>query len=966
MEQLRFQLYSAPQRPVAVPLLEPAQLLRYFSPGELQSRVKLSLPLLENLRRAVASAQPNLLGLTMFHDSSIDIGSPQHPWRYYVCRLPLAKHSLMGVLEASASLLNYVRMVVLQAKKAMDSYTGYDEAPDAVVRSVLELEVDHARLDELCEQPPLVKGFSSVVHYKLEQSREDELTVFVGFCDKAQQFVHLLLLFRELNMRRLGVPAAASTITEANLDNVVEHLIVVMRRIAGEKDFNLFGQGIRAVLETYIWHGLEATLSRDDLVRRFRDNQRLLLLYECNYAYAHVYNCSFRCPPQELLAKPQCLYDLLYALLTSRGLMLRSQDISYCCSSLQRGGGELSTIVAVEKKNAGGMIFWSTETFVGLVIDRLVAYFDSRAAEPAPEAATFTRSIRSTLHLMRSSRTLVKSRLEVHGDHLVAVPVSLRIRDEHFAKQYDRLAQVLGATSFSPEYVRGLLLRICNAHRARVGRPKPAKQPPTRTSPAVLQLVIAKTIRFLSVSADHLPYLLESTKDKLAAVLPILTAHNPYRSDAMHYRAIRGLANKCLRRNYSSFLKHSSMEQCRSDLLYKYLCAALQGRFALDLGAVALEEEVVGLLTGAKQQAALYDSLLEKLTPLIFALPASEDAEFAATVFKFLEGELQLISDQPVVYSFLGCLFFETVHGPSLGTPASTPRLSNGPYKTKTVSQLTADIKRAKVLELLKAGGLGSQLFHVSAFFRGLRPATRPLAGAAYQVYRDFRASNYGLAVVLHEVARTTATIDMMPLSRCVAGLQEDLETLLEDGKALTEFSVFDEDVESFVLPEPSQEQLNYSLAGSTRTAKDLQLSKSTNCLTQPSRSRDSSGSCSWPTPTRAWPASTSGASSRTAPRSPSRTSTTPRPWCCGCSGSPSRRPASSSRSTRTCAPPPTRPPSSTTTSAATSTSACPASSTASRSCSAASRSPPTSKSTSASSSAPNHDFLPKYPTLPP
>jgi hypothetical protein len=56
-----------------------------------------------------------------------------------------------------------------------------------------------------------------------------------------------------------------------NIDSVIEHLIVIMRRIIGEKDYNLFGNGIRAILETYIWPGLEqAGLTREQLLKRLR------------------------------------------------------------------------------------------------------------------------------------------------------------------------------------------------------------------------------------------------------------------------------------------------------------------------------------------------------------------------------------------------------------------------------------------------------------------------------------------------------------------------------------------------------------------------------------------------------------------------------------------------------------------------------------------------------------------------
>jgi hypothetical protein len=83
-----------------------------------------------------------MLGFTLFYDPSIEIARPQHLWRYYVCKLPFSKNSLMSIMEASCNLLNYVRMVILQAKKAMDTYTGdYELASEIVMRSILEVEI---------------------------------------------------------------------------------------------------------------------------------------------------------------------------------------------------------------------------------------------------------------------------------------------------------------------------------------------------------------------------------------------------------------------------------------------------------------------------------------------------------------------------------------------------------------------------------------------------------------------------------------------------------------------------------------------------------------------------------------------------------------------------------------------------------------------------------------------------------
>jgi hypothetical protein len=119
-------------------------------------------------------------------------------------------------------------------------------------------------------------------------------------------------------------------------------------------------------------------------------------------------------------------------------------------------------------------------------------------------------------------------------------------------------------------------------------------------------------------------------------------------------------------------------------------------------------------------------------------------------------------------------------------------------------------------------------MFAVHSFFGKLGSTTQSFLGIAYQVYRDFNPSNYPLRLVLKEVARTTTSIDMIPISKCIASLEDELEALLENQQGQLLFTLFDEDIECFILPEPTMEQLNYTMSGSAKLSKDLQLNKST------------------------------------------------------------------------------------------------------------------------------------------
>ena len=106
------------------------------------------------------------------------------------------------------------------------------------------------------------------------------------------------------------------------------------------------------------------------------------------------------------------------------------------------------------------------------------------------------------------------------------------------------------------------------------------------------------------------------------------------------------------------------MENTRSDILYQYMSAVFESRTViLDISRVGLEEEVVGLLTldQSDRHAYYYESLLEKISPIIFNPLSSEecqDASFINTIFKFIENELKLHSTEQSIYSFLGGLYF--------------------------------------------------------------------------------------------------------------------------------------------------------------------------------------------------------------------------------------------------------------------------------------------------------------------
>ena len=65
-----------------------------------------------------------------------------------------------------------------------------------------------------------------------------------GYTQSYLQLIYLMLSFREVNYTRLNLNPE---ITLETLDNVVEHLIQIMRKMGKTNDFNLYGKGIKAV-----------------------------------------------------------------------------------------------------------------------------------------------------------------------------------------------------------------------------------------------------------------------------------------------------------------------------------------------------------------------------------------------------------------------------------------------------------------------------------------------------------------------------------------------------------------------------------------------------------------------------------------------------------------------------------------------------------------------------------------------
>lgn len=221
--------------------------------------------------------------------------------------------------------------------------------------------------------------------------------------------------------------------------------------------------------------------------------------------------------------------------------------------------------------------------------------------------------------MMGSSRTLVKSRLEMQGDYLVAVPINIRLQHEHFSRQFDRLLKLLDRSNFNSEYVEQLVHRICNAHRKKMERlfaivkGLQGGRVSNLASEQVLRMCIAKTMKFLTLNSDALVHVLEATKDRLPLMLALVVRNNPYANDASHFKVVKLLAARCLKRNYEGFLHSGGMEHTRRDLLYQYLCAVLESRqVTLDISHVGLEEEVVGLLTtdAMERHSFYYSSLL--------------------------------------------------------------------------------------------------------------------------------------------------------------------------------------------------------------------------------------------------------------------------------------------------------------------------------------------------------------------
>jgi len=170
------------------------------------------------------------------------------------------------------------------------------------------------------------------------------------------------------------------------------------------------------------------------------------------------------------------------------------------------------------------------------------------------EPNSISESIRSTLHIMGSSRALVKSRLEVQGDYLVAVPINIRLQHEHFSRQFDRLLKILDRNRFNSEHIEQLIHLICNAHWRKMDKLSTATKQTSRfTSRAnwnILRMCIAKTIKFLTVSPEATVHVLDVAKERLHLILPIIVPDNPYANDSSHFKIIKLLVGKCIKRNY--------------------------------------------------------------------------------------------------------------------------------------------------------------------------------------------------------------------------------------------------------------------------------------------------------------------------------------------------------------------------------------------------------------------------------
>lgn len=98
------------------------------------------------------------------------------------------------------------------------------------------------------------------------------------------------------------------------------------------------------------------------------------------------------------------------------------------------------------------------------------------------------------------------------------------------------------------------------------------------TNEHILRMCIAKTLRFLTANPEAAAQVIESTKERSHVVLPLLVRHNPYANDSTHFKIVRLLAAKSLRRSYDMFIKTGGMDHTRNELLYQYLNAAFENR----------------------------------------------------------------------------------------------------------------------------------------------------------------------------------------------------------------------------------------------------------------------------------------------------------------------------------------------------------------------------------------------------
>jgi hypothetical protein len=56
---------------------------------------------------------------------------------------------MLSYVEVTCNVLNYLRMAILQAKKATEAYIDDELEESVVVRSILEVELENNTMDEI-------------------------------------------------------------------------------------------------------------------------------------------------------------------------------------------------------------------------------------------------------------------------------------------------------------------------------------------------------------------------------------------------------------------------------------------------------------------------------------------------------------------------------------------------------------------------------------------------------------------------------------------------------------------------------------------------------------------------------------------------------------------------------------------------------------------------------------------------